>query len=73
MSNETNSGQGKTPMTPSDAARIQGAADRNGNNQGFKGRAQAAGAKNAAGAKGGGGNKGGGGGGGNRGGGGKGR
>lgn len=64
MSNDTNSGAGKTPMTPSAAARIQGAADRTGTNQGFKGRAQAAGARNAAGGKGGGGGgKGGGGGG----------
>lgn len=55
MGNETNGGGGKTPMTPKDAARIQGAADRNGTNQGFKGRAQAAGARNAAGGKGGGG------------------
>jgi hypothetical protein len=70
MSNETSSGAGKTPntpMTPSDAARIQGAADRACNNQGFKGRAQAAGARNAAGGKGGGGGGGKGGGGGGKG------
>lgn len=36
-----------TPMTPQDAARIQGHADRSGTNQGFKERAQGAGDKNA--------------------------
>lgn len=35
----------KTPMTPKDAARIQGAADRSGTNADFKARAQAAAAK----------------------------
>ena len=45
-----------TPMTPSDASRIQSHADRTGTNQGFKGRAQAAGEAN----KGGGSSKGGG-------------
>jgi hypothetical protein len=30
----------KTPMTPSDASRIQSHADRNGTNQSFKARAQ---------------------------------
>lgn len=39
--------KGQTPMTPADASRIQGNADRTGNNQGFKGRAQAAAANNA--------------------------
>lgn len=37
----------KTPMTPKDAARIQGAADRTGTNANFKARAQAAAAKQA--------------------------
>jgi hypothetical protein len=36
-----------TPMTPQDAARIQGHADKSGTNQGFKERAQSAGDKNA--------------------------
>lgn len=35
-----------TPMTPAAASRIQGHADRTGTNQGFKGRAQAAGEAN---------------------------
>lgn len=37
----------QTPMTPEDAARIQGNADKTGTNQGFKERAQGAGDKNA--------------------------
>ena len=36
----------KTPMTQSDAARIQAHADRTGTNQGFKAAAQTAAAKN---------------------------
>ena len=53
MSNESSSNSNQsngpsTPMTPSAAARIQSAADRAGNNAGFKGRAMAAGAKNTA-------------------------
>lgn len=52
----------KTPMTPQDASRIQSSTDRKGTNDGFKERAQSAGAKNEAGKGGGGGNKGGGGG-----------
>ena len=35
----------KNPMTPKAAARIQSHADRTGTNQGFKGRAQSAAAK----------------------------
>lgn len=52
----------KTPMTPQDASRIQSGADRKGATDGFKERAQSAGAKNEAGKSGagGGGNKGGG-------------
>ena len=51
----------KTPMTPQDASRIQSSADRKGASDGFKERAQSAGAKNEAGKSGGGGgNKGGG-------------
>lgn len=56
----------KTPMTPQDASRIQSSADRKGATDGFKERAQSAGARNEAGKGGGGG----GGGGGNKGGGG---
>lgn len=52
----------KTPMTPQDASRIQSSADRKGATDGFKERAQSAGARNEAGkGGGGGGNKGGGG------------
>jgi len=50
-----------TPMTPEAAARIQSSTDKKGGGDGFKERAQSAGAKNEAG-KGGGGNKGNGGG-----------
>ena len=39
--------ESKTPMTQSDAARIQSQADRSGTNQDFKARAQAAADKNA--------------------------
>ena len=42
----------KTPMTPKGAARIQSHADRTGTNQGFKGRAQAAAAKQSSGGSG---------------------
>lgn len=46
-----------TPMTPSAAARIQSNADKSGQNQSFKARAQAAAAKNSDGGKGTGGGK----------------
>ena len=60
-----------TPMTPEAASRIQSSTDKKGGGDGFKERAQSAGAKSEAGKSGsGGGNKGGGGG-GNKGGGGK--
>jgi len=49
-----------TPMTPKAAARVQAHADRSGTNAGFKGRAQAAAAKNSGGGKASGGGKGGG-------------
>jgi len=52
-----------TPMTPESASRIQSSTDKKGGGDGFKERAQSAGAKNEAGKSGsGGGNKGGGGG-----------
>ncbi len=46
-----------TPMTPTDASRIQSRADKEGKNQDFKERAQRAGEKNAEAGKGGGGGK----------------
>lgn len=39
--------ENKTPMTKSDASRIQSHADRTGTNDGFKGRAQSAADKSA--------------------------
>jgi hypothetical protein len=50
-------GGSKSKMTPTAAARIQGHADKSGKNQGFKARAQRAGAKNTSGAAKGGGKK----------------
>ncbi len=42
-------GSTKTPMTPSDASRIQSHADKSGTNQGFKSRAQSAASKKSSG------------------------